>query len=338
MYKFGRQQGTKMEIIEVKQNWPKGYFRIDFAIGNICNYKCWYCFPGSNNATYKWPDYKLTVKNLSHLLDYYIKNTDKKKFEICLLGGEVTHWKNFILFIQYFKERYNCIFSLTTNGSKKLDWWKQAAPYLDQVTLSHHQEWANKEHLREVADLLYESDVLLDMTVLMDPKLWDNCIESIEFYKKSRRRWSIRMHEVLQNFLQDPIPYTEDQLKTISKLRARSSNPFYYLRVNKLFRTKVTVVDKDKRKHRLGDSQILHDRLNKFYNWECTLGVEWVSIKPNGNIEGSCSNFLYNDSTISYNIYDTNFIEKFHPSIVSTICNQDCCWCGFETNMPKKKI
>lgn len=322
-----------MEIIEVKQNWPNGYFRLDFSIGNICNYKCWYCWPGSNEGNYKWPDFDLTVKNLSHILDYYIKNSNKKKIEINLLGGEVTHWKNFIPFIKHFKDRYNCVFSLITNGSKKIDWWKQAAPYLDQVTLSHHQEWCNKEHLREVADLLYESNVLVDVTLIMDPKLWDDCLEAIEYYKKSRKKWSIRMHEALQ----DKIIYTEEQRKLMSKLRARSSNPFYYLKVNKLFRSKVTVIDDKNKKHKLKDQQIINDRLNCFYGWECDLGVEWLAIKTNGDVTGSCRNNLYN-SDVSYNIYDVDFIKKFQPSIVPTICKQSGCWCGFEADMHKKKI
>lgn len=323
-----------MEIVEVKQNWPDGYFKIDFSIGNICNYKCWYCFPGSNEANYKWPDFDLTVKNLSHLLDYYIKNSKKKKFEINLLGGEVIHWKNFIPFLKFFKERYNCVFSLTTNGSKKIEWWKENFVYLDQVTLSHHQEWCKKEHLRDVADFLYESNVLVNITLIMDPKLWDGCLESVEFYKKSRHKWSIRMHEAFQ----DKIPYTDQQRTVLSKLRARSSNFFYFLRVNKLFRSKVTVIDKNNKKYRLQDQQILNDRLNNFNGWKCQLGIDWISIKTNGEITGACRNKLYNDSTISYNIYDADFIEKFHPSLVSTICDQSSCWCGFESEMPKKKV
>ena len=92
-----------MEIIEVKQNWPKGYFRIELSLGDICNYQCWYCWPEATAAKHKWPDFILLTKNLSFLLDYYIKNTDKRKFEISLLGGESTHWKDFIPFIKYFK-------------------------------------------------------------------------------------------------------------------------------------------------------------------------------------------------------------------------------------------
>ena len=53
-----------MKIIEVKQRWPKDVLRIEIMLGNTCNYKCWYCFPGSNEGTHGWPEYDQFVKNL----------------------------------------------------------------------------------------------------------------------------------------------------------------------------------------------------------------------------------------------------------------------------------
>ena len=99
-----------MEIIEVKQNWPADTIRIDVSLGNYCNYKCWYCWPGSNDGTHKFPDFDLIVKNLSALLDYYLANSNKTKFDFNLLGGEATLWPRFVEFVAYFKSRYNCIF------------------------------------------------------------------------------------------------------------------------------------------------------------------------------------------------------------------------------------
>lgn len=324
-----------MEIIEVKQNLPKNYFRVNYIVGNICNYNCWYCFPGSNEGDIKWPDLDLITKNLSHLLDYYIKNTNKRKFEIALLGGEVTHWKQFLTFIKYFKERYNCVFILTTNGSKKLDWWEEVIPYLDQITISHHQALCDKQHLRNLADLIYKKNVLVNVSVIMDTNCWDDCIQSIEYYKKSKYRWSIRYIEVI---LTNNVKYTDEQKALISKVRARSSNPFYYLRVNNTFRSSVKVIDTTNKTHNVSDNMILSERLNYFYGWDCSLGIDWVAIDRNGKLVGTCSNNIYDASQI-YNIYDANFTETFSPTITSSICTQTKgCWCGDEINMSKKKV
>lgn len=321
-----------MEIIEVKQKWSEEYMRIDFFVGDICNFQCWYCWPESTAAEYKWPDFDLLTKNLSGLLDYYIANTKKRKFEFCLLGGEVTHWSRFLDFITYFKTNYDCIFNLITNGSKKLDYWVKATPYLDHVLVSHHQQFSNIEHNRKLLDHFYENGVIGVTNVLMDPFRWDDCLKSIEYYKKSKHRWSIRYTELIH----EKIKYTEDQKNLIKKVRARSANPFWFWKNNKLpiYRPKV-VYDNLKIK-RVSDADIMLRRLNYFKGWECNLGIDWLAIKINGSLSGNCGNLLYLDAK-KYNIYDEDFIDKFKPKITHSICTQDGCWCNFETNMPKRK-
>ena len=320
-------------IIRVEQKWPDDYLRIDFSVGDICNFQCWYCWPESHAAEYKWPDYDLLVKNLSHVLDYYIANTNKRRFEFCLLGGEVTHWSRFLDFIKHFKENYNCIFNLISNGSKKLSWWREAAPYLDYVLISHHQQFSKVEHNRDLLDLLYEQGVIGVTTVLMDPWDWDNCLETIEYYKKSKRRWSIRYGEILHK----DVNYTDEQKKVIGKVRARGSNIFWFLWNNKTPRITPYITGLDGKKKKVTDNYILLNRLNDFRGWECNVGVDWFSIKIDGSFVGACNNLLYNDN-IAYNIYDIDLTTKFAPKIVPVICTQNGCWCGFETNMPKRKV
>jgi organic radical activating enzyme len=321
-----------MEIVEVKQNWPNDYFRIELSLGDICNYQCWYCWEDAHAAKYKWPNYELLVKNLSHLLDHYIKNTNKRKFEISLLGGECTHWKKFIPFVKHFKENYNCIFTLTTNGYKSLSWWERALPYLDQVTISHHQKFTDPVHLRDLADLCYKNKVLVDIAMLMDPTCWDECMASIEYYKKSKHTWSITLVEIIHR----DINYTADQLKFISKVRARRTNLFFYLRVNKKFRSSVRVIDSNNKVHKISDNHLILNRLNQFKGWQCEVGVHWLSIKNSGSISGICGNGLYKDIE-TFNIFDVDFDTKFNPVVESTVCQQDRCWCSFEANMFKQR-
>jgi hypothetical protein len=322
-----------MNIVEIKQEWPKDFFRIDLYIGNICNYKCWYCFPGSNEGNYKWPDFNSYVKNISHILDYYLEHTTKKKFQIHLLGGEVTHWPKFIEFIQYFKEQYNCVFSLATNGSKKLEWWRTAAPYLDRVSISHHQEFSNTEHNRNLADYLYKQNTLVNIQAMMDPLLWDDCIRSVEYYKQSKYSWGIRYIEVIQN----KVFYTNEQKLILNSLMARSPNFLYFLRTSRIKSIKTVAVDSCGKKHKVHDQQLTIERLNNFKGWECNLGIDWINIKFDGSISGICGNGLYKNDE-KFNIFDKKFAEEFQPKISHSICQQPACWCTFETTMSKRKI
>jgi organic radical activating enzyme len=322
-----------IELIEVKQKRPKGYLRIEYNIGDICNYQCWYCWPDATAAVHKWPKLEVVVKNLSHLLDYYIKNTDKHTFEINLLGGEVTHWKQFIDFLKYFKERYNVIFCITTNGSKDLEWWKQTAKYIDYLYVSHHQQFSKKEHNRDLIDYFYKQNIIASTGVLMDPTRWDECIETIEYFKKSKYKWSIRYAEILH--LQ--VNYTEDQKNTISKVFARRPNFFYLHRYNRIALMHPTLVYANGTTEKVSDNHIVLHRLNNFKGWECNVGVDFLSIRLDGSIKGTCGNLLYNQAQV-YNIKDLDFDKKFSPTISSVVCDITSCRCSVDANMPKKKI
>lgn len=323
-----------MEIIEIKQEgWKSDLLRVDITIGNICNYKCWYCWPGSNEGNFKWPDFDKCTKNLSYLLDYYKEHTNKKKFEFSIMGGEVTHWKRFTDFIRYFKEKYDCTFTLTTNAAKKLDWWNESYHYLDYVAISVHHQYSDPEHIKQVADFLYSKNVYVVTMVFMDPFAWDSCMNIVKILKTSNYRWTIRYNEIIDT----KIAYTDEHKKILRKEKARFANPFYFFKTNKIYKSRVKVIDNENKKHSFKDNELILKRLNSFKNWECDVGVDWIAVKADGQISGICGNGLYADGNI-YNLYDINFIEEFKPRISSSICKKDWCWCSFETNMPKRKI
>lgn len=321
-----------MEIIEVRNTWPSDYFKIEINLGDICNFQCWYCWPEAHAAKYKWPDYDLLVKNLSHLIEYYIQNTNKRKFEISLLGGEVTHWKRFIDFIEHFKTKYDCIITIITNASKSLDWWKTAAKYLSYVYVSHHPQFSKKEHNRELLDYLYEQNIVSLVAVLMDPNCWDKCLETIEYYKQSKHEWTIRYHGIIH----EKVNYTPEQNEILKEVRARRVNLSWFFANNKLPITNVEIIDKENNLHKVTDKHIVLQRLNNFKGWDCSLGIDWISIKHDGSISGACKNRLYGLEKY-YNIYDTEFDKIFNPIIKSAICDRPACWCDPEANMPKKR-
>ena len=322
-----------MILQEVKQNWPDDLIRIDITLGNICNYKCWYCWPGCNEGNHKWPNFDTFVSNLDYLMDYYLTNTNKKKFDFHIMGGEATHWPKFIEFIKYFKERYTCVFTLTTNASKKLSWFENAVPYLDYVNISVHPQFSNISHINAIADYIYEQNTIVIAMVLMDPTRWEQCISIIEELKTSRRSWAIRYLEIIH----DSVNYTDDQKKILDKLRARRANLFWFFKNNKSWRSDVKVIDDKNKKHSFKDHELILNRLNNFEGWECNAGVDWIAVKANGDLSGICGNDLY-DKKNEYNLFLDNFKDIFYPKIKPTICKQKNCWCMFETNMPKKKI
>lgn len=322
-----------MELIQINNNWKEDVFYIDVNLGSVCNYKCWYCWPGSNNGDVKFPNIDLMKKHLSHLINYYKENTNKKIFDIHFCGGEPSHWPKLTELIKYLKENHDVLISMTSNGSKKMDWWIKAAPYFDRIHLSAHHEFTNAENLRDVCDYLYSKNVIVSVSMMMDPFAWDKCMEMVKTFKGSKKRWTIRYVEIIDK----KIFYTKEQKAILEKHRARQCNIFWFFKNNKYYRSKVTAIDSNGKKHRFNDGEILLRKLNNFKGWECSVGYNWIAINKWGNISGTCQELLYGEDKL-YNFFDPDFTEKFKPTISKTICSRESCVCSIETVMPKKVI
>jgi organic radical activating enzyme len=321
-----------MNLVKVENGWNNKTLGINLSLGNVCNYNCWYCFPGENEGDYKFPDYETFKTNITHLLNHY-KNNGKEIFDISYVGGEPTHWPKLAEFTQYLKENFNCLISMTTNGSKKLDYWKKIAPYFNRIQISYHHQYADIQKFKDICDYLYTQNVVVSASVMMDPNEWNKCIDVVEELKLSKNRWTIRYSELLGH----GITYTEEQLRILDLHRARGPNPFWFWKNNKYYKSKVVVTTDTGKRIKLKDNSILLNRWNNFYKWECSLGVDWVHIDHSGTVSGTCNQSLYNEKQ-KYNLRDTDFALKFNPKIQSVICKQFSCNCMAETNMPKKVI
>jgi organic radical activating enzyme len=322
-----------MEIIQVQNNWREDVLGIDMNLGNYCNYSCWYCFPGANTGTHKFPDVDLLIENITHLIEYYKRTTNKRVFDIRFSGGEVTHWKQFPKLLQYLKDNFNCLLSITSNGSKSISWWQQNAKYFDRIQLSCHHEFVDITYFRDLCDALYEQRRVVSVTVMMDPGAWDKCMGMVEYLKGSRRRWTIRYGEIYGT----GIEYTAEQKAVIETYRARSVSPFFFLFHNKYYKNKVFVVDSDNKRHRMEENGLLLHKLNNFYGWSCTAGVHWINVSKEGTVSATCSQLLYGRQDF-YNLYDVNFKTKFYPVIEPVTCTKTACMCLMETYMPKRRI
>jgi organic radical activating enzyme len=322
-----------MNLISVDNNWQDNVLNLDISLGNYCNYQCWYCWPGSNSGTHKFPELEVIKQNISHLINYYKEHTNKQVFDIHFCGGEPTHWKQLPQFVQFLKQEFNCLISMTSNGSKKMSWWQDNARYFDRVHLSCHHEYVNIEEYRNLCDYLYTQNVVASVSVMMDPRAWNRCMELVQYLKGSRKQWTIRYVEIVDATVQ----YSPEQLAVLAQHRARRLNPFFFLRNNKYHRSRITVKDSLHKKHKLQDNEILLRKLNNFHGWECSVGVHWIHVGMTGRLSGTCNQKLYGEADY-YNLYDADFVNKFQPTIKQAVCEQLTCLCNIETVMPKRKI
>jgi MoaA/NifB/PqqE/SkfB family radical SAM enzyme len=319
-----------MNIISVDNNWNPKVLRIELSLGNVCNYRCWYCFPGSNEGNFKFPNLEILKKNIPHLIDYYKKNLGKEIFEFEFVGGEPTHWPKLLEFIKFLKENFKCLITITTNGSKSVKWWNEAAEYFDRVMLSCHYQYVNIQEFRDIADLLYSKGIIVSSSVMMDPNEWEKCIELVQFLKGSRYRWTIKY----ANIVGHDVLYHDKQRKILNKFRARRANLFWFWKNNNYYVSKVKVTDEHGKSYRLKDNEIIFKNLNRFNGWKCNIGVDWIVVKMDGTISGNCNQNLFGLPK-NYNFFSDSFIHEFSPKLISSVCDKFECNCTLESNMKK---
>jgi organic radical activating enzyme len=313
--------------------------QIRFLLTDVCNYKCSYCFPGSNNGNYRFPKNNDTViKNFQRLLDEYKSKLGKTKFNIHLTGGEPTLWPGITKFCEELKKSHDVEITLITNGSRTLEWWGNNSKYFYDVMLSCHHEFTDVNHLINVADLLFSNDVKVACSVLMDDRQWDKCVAIVEQMKTSKFAWPIHTKEIVS------IPgigmdvYTEDQLAYLNGNLKRFPSKEYFLKHIKSIRyyeSIVTLTDNSK-KEANSNTYITH-KWNNFKGWSCDVALETLLITWDGSITGSCQEPVFNTS---FNIYSEKFADEFKldADFKSIICPRTSCDCAPETHISKRLI
>jgi molybdenum cofactor biosynthesis enzyme MoaA len=318
-------------IKQIENNQPDNVLRIEYMLGNTCNQKCSYCFPGSNEGDQPWPDIDLVKQNFSHLLDHY-KRFNKTSFNIFFVGGEPTLWKDFIDLCKFLKSKYNCILEISTNGTRSSAWWNEASQYLDHVNISVHHEYVKINKIVRLADYLYDQGVFVNVDVLIDPNNFNKCTKQIDQLTQGKNNWPIVAKIVHYAGL---IKYTAEQLEYFREPIKQYPDVEWFLSTSKKPRTKITITKNNNEKFNTNsDSWITRNNLNRFKNWKCNLGVDHIKIFHDGKITGNCQQTLYG-LDFDYNLYDLNFNNIFVPEICSVICSKNICSCTGEIGINK---
>lgn len=319
-------QISKIETMESSKR-----LRVEFMVGNYCNYNCWYCGPYANGGDTRWPlDYNQLIVNFTHLLDFYVRN-GRDKFEINILGGEPSLWPDIARFSKDIKSHYDAKLTMTTNGSRTLRWWEENATVFDKILFSYHYKESNIDHYIKVLDLVYDKKIPLNSLVLMDPTCWDECVAALEIMKsKSKRPWFVCAMEV------HPPQYTDKQRK-IFKNNVKRRPPLWRVlkdEYENLLKGKTTVYYNNGSKIKVDRNFLSLNKLNHFAGWMCNIGIENINIQKDGKITGTCGNFVYGEDR-HYNLYDTDFVTQFNPLLIPSLCTASDCWCQPEMLMTK---
>lgn len=333
-----------MKPIEIVNDTFQDYLYVNYIVGTVCNYKCYYCFPGLNDGKYKFPtDLSLLKKNLGHLITVYREKLNKKTVRLNIAGGEPSVWPLLGEFAEYFYKEYDCKITLSTNGSRTLRFWKEYSKYFEDICISVHNQEANIEHVKEVMDWVFtNTDVLINAIVLMDHQNWDKCAGIVEDMKNHPTPWLLKVRPLIINDVL--VHYTEEQNSFI-KDKIKKMPPKEWIermksqgKINTEEDKQMQVIMDTGEKIKADTHYIMENNWYGFAGWKCNLGLDRLQINHMGELDGSCgARNLFNIPT-PLSIFDENFIDKFNEVVFEPItCRMLTCNCPSEIKIPKRR-
>lgn len=320
------------EIFEIRADY-KDVLDVEIILGNTCNYKCHYCFKGSNEGDILWPTKKfdILVNNFKKLLSTYEERLGKKRIYLKPIGGEATLWPLFPKFLEELKKDHDVFVRISTNASRTLRYWKENFLFFDEIDISVHNEYANLDHIITVSNFIYQTKkVNLYVGMLMDPMNWKKCVEAYEYLLNHSQEWHLFCVPVT---FDGQASYSQEQnlyMKNYTKRRSiQPLNPFSDIRRPIFLDTQLNSIDTDQFK-------IILNKQNKFKEYTCNIGIDRIFIDRFGNIKGACNQDIFQNGI---NIYDPELDKKIADhKFLPVICKQQFCSCSSEILLSKKML
>ncbi len=252
---------------KTKEDW----FLVSWTLSNKCNYRCNYCPTHLHSGTTGHPDWE-TVKNF--VVNFKIPN---KHLCYRLSGGEPTYWKHFIDLAKLIKEQGHT-FSFLTNGSQSVDYYKEISKYTDGFIISYHPQYANPEHIINIANAV-DCEVAVNLMMLPDLKDFKQQEEIAKQLFESTSKLAIWPKVVLDktsgdNITNEVSSYTPEQKEIIKKWPYfRKLNDYNLHRGELMFNDQLVTAN---------DLIVTNKNMHK--GWKCWAGLHMINIDMWGDI------------------------------------------------------
>jgi len=324
------------KIIKIESSHPK-LLKIYYDLSNVCNYKCWYCFPDFNSGDKPWPDVEVVKKSLVALVNHYRTSNLVDDIELILLGGEPTLWSKLTELTQHLLDNCNVKVVLLTNGSRTLRWWEEHSHHFFNINISVHHESAKIDHIVKLGELLYDKDAVFNTNVLMDHKNWDKCMANYDRIMATEKKWPVIVKPL---YIDGVFDYTPEQMKFLeTTLKRMPEDRMMHRYEDDVAVKNYTAFFSDDTTFKTSNPNWFGLNLhNRFKGWECNVGIEILFINNQGTVHSSCGQMLYG-ATENFNLFDPEFADKFKPIIAPVICTLPVCGsCTGNTSATKRKL
>jgi len=307
------------KIINVIPQDP-GTMHITWTVNNICQNSCSYCPPHSHTGTnhgYDWNNGRDFVKLL---LDRF------PKMHITISGGEPSMSPFFPEMVELFYNAGHTI-SLTTNGARSPDYWRDIAKYINWIGFSYHSEFPTikfVENLHAAAEL-----TRVGARIMMLPSHWDQCVDTYtqlssetNFVTIPVKLWNLGGRISVQ-YSAEQIEWLETNKPLFKELAHVGHIKQPLIGAKYLFDNAHMSHEQASHHINLGDA--------KFIGFDCDIGLTSLQVDANGMIYRA--NCHLGDSL--GHIDSPNQIEWPTTSI---ICSREMCTCTSDVNIGKRAL
>lgn len=277
--------------------------RVQWNMGNPCNYECEYCPTILHDGSKPWFKTEVYIDTIDRLTTHY--TTLNKVLDYELIGGEVTVIPGFEDIIRKIHETgaKSLVF---TNGSRTVNWWSKAKYYLDSIVYTYHPLSQDKEHfkavLNEIKDYVHVDINIAGIGGKIDElgvfteeirDLFKDCnrnnYDNISICVKTMYKKLLGARSKQETYWE----YTDSELEVLSRpgIKPRPAPPPDPNALEptppdpKTYMTEFLYDDGTARY--VQNHQIINEGLNQFYGMRCHLGTESLNIDATGNMYSS---------------------------------------------------
>lgn len=321
-----------MKPIEIKSNID--VLPLMWLPTNKCNYNCSYCIDLDKTYYEKIP-WEKTKEFFENMFDHYNK-LGIKKYILGISGGEPFVYSKLPEACEYFKnkqrnEGLEIRIHINTNFSRSIKWLESIEKNVDSIGASFHIEYEDQDQFLERVKFL-EDKVNISIRLMMHKeRFW----EIVEFGKRLLERdgrYSVEHAPLFDKGSShtETYSYPDDQEEFIRN-NYRINN---FKRGGGKLKTSVPdyipqIIYDNGESELAVCSKIIAEGHNKFEGWECDIGLSSIQISYNG---------LLGTSGCSVRDLGNWITGEYEFPTDSVICPRKVCHCGFDINIPKRKI
>jgi organic radical activating enzyme len=302
------------KIIEVRHE--SNYIIIDWVLGNFCNYKCSYCFPGANTGDQRPPKISEEIKNnIRHLISEIKKHQKEEKIiNFTLSGGEPTMYHDLENLVSFLKTLGTV--TIITNGSRTIEWWKDHWQYVDYAIVSYHTESADFDHIAQLTTFL-SSRISVSLHVMMHYENFDSSVDTYNRFYNDLKNYRINIQPKFIRLRNGQLPYSQDQKNILMNLPVEQRTKDDFID-EKIIIDTGTVVEKF-------NSKTLGNLTGSYKsNYTCAAHTQFLQIDRFGNVGKISCGTQFNEEV---NILDSSFIAKFKIEKEYVQCESQNCNC-----------